>query len=115
MKYSVGTPLVPILGIANMGSDLIWLQYKPCTECSNQIAPLFYPEMSTTYKSVSCTSSQCESLAKISCSNDGTSCQYSISYGDGSSFSKGDLSMDTHSGINDKPSYASLSHMVWTR
>ena len=95
MKYPVGTPLVPILGIANMGSDLIWLQCKPCTECSNQTAPLFDPEMSTTYKSVSCTSSQCESLAKISCSNDGTSCQYSISCGDGSSFSKGDPSMDT--------------------
>jgi len=95
MKYPVGTPLVPILGIANMGSDLIWLQCKPCTECSNQTAPLFDPEMSTTYKSVSCTSSQCESLAKISCSNDGTSCQYSISCGDGSSFLKGDPSMDT--------------------
>ncbi|KAK7843727.1 aspartic proteinase cdr1 [Quercus suber] len=51
--------------------------------------------MSTTYKSFSCTSSQCEFLAKISCSNDGTSCQYSTSYGDGSSFSKGDLSIDT--------------------
>ena len=55
MKYSVGTPPVAILGIADTGSDLIWLQCKPCTECYNQAAPFFDPTMSTTYKSVSCT------------------------------------------------------------
>ncbi|KAM3685450.1 hypothetical protein ACJW31_11G118500 [Castanea mollissima] len=94
MKYSVGTPPVAILGVADTGSDLIWLQCKPCTECYKQAAPIFDPEMSTTYKSISCTSSQCESLRKTSCSNDGTSCQYSVSYGD-KSFSNGDLAVDT--------------------
>ncbi|XP_030963042.1 aspartic proteinase CDR1-like [Quercus lobata] len=94
IKYSVGTPLVAILGIADTGSDLIWLQCKPCPECYNQAAPFFDPKMSTTYKSVSCTSSQCESVGNTSCSNDGTSCQYSVSYDD-QSFSNGDLAVDT--------------------
>ncbi|KAM4072205.1 hypothetical protein ACB094_11G120100 [Castanea mollissima] len=67
-KFSVGTPPVPILGIADTSSDLIWLQCKPCTECSNQTAPLFDPKMSITYKSWN-------------------------------KLPKGDLAMDTHSGI----------------
>nr|POE91554.1 aspartic proteinase cdr1 [Quercus suber] len=96
MKYFVGTPPVPILGVADTGSDLIWLQCKPCTECYNQTAPFFDPEKSTTYKRISCTSSQCESLDYIdtSCSKDRKSCQYSENYGD-KSFSKGDLAVDT--------------------
>ncbi|XP_030966618.1 aspartic proteinase CDR1-like isoform X2 [Quercus lobata] len=96
MKYFVGTPPVPILGVADTGSDLIWLQCKPCTECYNQTAPFFDPEKSTTYRRISCTSSQCESLDYIdtSCSKDRTSCQYSANYGD-KSFSKGDLAVDT--------------------
>jgi hypothetical protein len=94
MKYSVGTPPVPILGIADTGSDLIWLQCKPCTECYNQTDPIFDPKNSRTYKVVSCTSSQCESLEDASCSSDETTCQYSMKYGDRSS-TQGDLAVDT--------------------
>ena len=75
MKYSVGTPPVPILGIADTGSDLTWLQCKPCTECYNQTDPIFDPKNSRTYKVVSCTSSQCESLGDGSCSSNETTCQ----------------------------------------
>ncbi|KAM3685451.1 hypothetical protein ACJW31_11G118600 [Castanea mollissima] len=82
MKYSIGMPLVPILGIADTSSDLIWLQCKPYTKCSIQTAPPFYPEMSTTYKSISCTSS------KITC------------YG------------HSHSGINNKPSMPLLETII---
>ena len=81
MNYSVGTPPVPKLAIVDTGSDLIWLQCKPCIECYNQTTPLFDPEMSTTYKTVSYTSSLCKSLYN-SCSIDGTSCQYLVEYGD---------------------------------
>ncbi|KAM4081745.1 hypothetical protein ACJW30_11G115300 [Castanea mollissima] len=93
LKYSVGTPPVPNLAVADTGSDLIWLQCKPCIECYNQTAPLFDPEKSTTYKTVSCTSSLCKSPYN-SCSIDGTRCQYSMEYGD-ESFSKGDLAVET--------------------
>ncbi|KAL0007637.1 hypothetical protein SO802_009139 [Lithocarpus litseifolius] len=93
LNYSVGTPPVPKLAIADTGSDLIWLQCKPCIECYNQTAPVFDPEMSTTYKTVSCTSSLCKSTYN-SCSIDGTRCQYSVEYED-KSFSMGNLAVET--------------------
>ena len=93
MKYSVGTPLVQILGIADIGSDLIWLQCKPCNGCYKQIAPLFDPTRSRMYKEVSCSSSQCQSLKGTPCSgSEDSSCSYSMSYSD-RSFSNGDLAV----------------------
>ena len=94
IKYSVGTPPVPMLSIVDTGSDLIWIQCTPCTKCYNQTAPLFDPKKSETYKKVSCSSSQCKSLERTKCSNDGKNCQYSMSYGD-SSYTNGELAMDT--------------------
>ena len=40
LEYSVGTPTIQILGIANTGSELIWLQCKPCNGFYKQTAPL---------------------------------------------------------------------------
>ena len=40
LEYFVGTPPVQILGIANTGSELIWLQCKPCKGFYKQTAPL---------------------------------------------------------------------------
>ena len=97
MKYSVGTPPVEILGIADTGSDLTWLQCKPCNDCYNQTAPIFDPKRSRTYKRVACDSSLCRSLAGSSCSGyAGSSCLYSVAYGD-QSFSNGDLATDRKS------------------
>ncbi|KAE7999236.1 hypothetical protein FH972_003689 [Carpinus fangiana] len=75
MKYSVGTPPVPVLGVADTGSDLIWLQCEPCTDCYKQTDPIFDPAESKTYRNVSCSASE-------------------LSYGD-SSYSYGDLAFDT--------------------
>ncbi|GMY23631.1 aspartic proteinase CDR1-like [Fagus crenata] len=94
MNYSIGTPPVSILGIADTGSDLIWLQCKPCTHCYEQTDPIFDPNRSRTYKAVACTSSQCESQDYTSCPRNETTCQYSMSYGD-QSFTKGELAVDT--------------------
>ncbi|XP_044483767.1 aspartic proteinase CDR1-like [Mangifera indica] len=93
MNISIGSPPFPILAIADTGSDLIWTQCKPCTECFSQKAPLFDPSKSSTFKKLSCSSNQCNDLERSSCSDDQT-CLYSISYGD-SSFSNGDLAIDT--------------------
>ncbi|XP_059461880.1 aspartic proteinase CDR1-like [Corylus avellana] len=62
MKYSVGTPPVPVLGVADTGSDLIWLQCEPCTNYYNQTDPLFDLAESKTYKNVSCSASECQSF-----------------------------------------------------
>ena len=98
LKYSVGTPPVEILGFADTSTDLIWLQCEPCSICYNQTAPLFDPKKSSTYKKVSCSSAQCQSLPHSSCSGgNNSSCQYFVDYYNGSgSSSDGDLAVDTH-------------------
>ncbi|XWS57953.1 hypothetical protein CRYUN_Cryun09bG0217200 [Craigia yunnanensis] len=93
MNISIGTPAFDIVAIADTGSDLIWTQCMPCSQCFKQDAPLFDPSESSTYKTYSCNASQCENLEGNSCSSN-NSCQYSVSYGD-NSFSIGDLAADT--------------------
>ncbi|XWS64979.1 hypothetical protein CRYUN_Cryun05aG0051000 [Craigia yunnanensis] len=93
MNISIGTPAFNIVAIADTGSDLIWTQCKPCSQCFKQNATLFDPSESSTYKTFSCSASQCENLEGNSCSSN-KSCQYSVSYGD-NSFSNGDLAADT--------------------
>ncbi|XP_010528738.1 PREDICTED: aspartic proteinase CDR1-like [Tarenaya hassleriana] len=99
MNVSIGSPPFPIMAIADTGSDLIWMQCKPCEDCYSQKAPIFDPKSSSTYKKVSCTARQCQAVDQTSCSsgrgglNNGT-CQYSIVYGD-QSHSNGDVAVDT--------------------
>ncbi|KAF5749268.1 putative Eukaryotic aspartyl protease family protein [Tripterygium wilfordii] len=94
MKLGLGTPSVEVLAIADTGSDLIWTQCKPCSQCFNQSSPIFDPKSSKTYKDISCSSDQCQSLPDTSCSDDGSSCQYNVRYGD-SSNSNGNLAVET--------------------
>ncbi|KAG8391368.1 hypothetical protein BUALT_Bualt01G0180500 [Buddleja alternifolia] len=94
MKFSLGTPHVETLAIADTGSDLTWIQCKPCDVCFNQKAPLFDPSRSSTYKLVSCTSDACNALPRTSCNTSKGSCGYTIAYGD-RSFSRGDLATET--------------------
>ncbi|KAK4261565.1 hypothetical protein QN277_004544 [Acacia crassicarpa] len=94
MNVSIGTPPVTVLGIADTGSDLVWTQCLPCTECYKQDLPFFDPRKSSTYKKVSCNSKPCEELNQASCSSDGSTCGYSYAYADGSHTS-GDLSTET--------------------
>jgi len=92
MSYSVGTPPFPVYGIADTGSDMIWLQCKPCETCYNQTTPIFDPSKSNTYKTLPYSSATCTSAKGTS--NAEQKCEYTISYGDGSQ-SHGDLSVDT--------------------
>ncbi|GLT40087.1 hypothetical protein SLA2020_142450 [Shorea laevis] len=98
MNISLGTPPFPILAIADTGSDLVWTQCLPCSECYEQEAPLYNPKSSSTYKTIPCSSRQCEELQGTSCSGEESksesTCVYSVAYGD-QSFSNGDLVSDT--------------------
>ncbi|KAL7158277.1 hypothetical protein ABFS83_02G131500 [Erythranthe nasuta] len=98
MKYSIGTPPVPSLAIADTGSDIIWTQCQPCAECFKQELPLFDPKKSRTYKNIPCNTDSCKSFRRSSCSNNNNTtnnhCLYSEVYGD-QSFTNGDLATDT--------------------
>nr|CAB3467905.1 unnamed protein product [Digitaria exilis] len=83
-----GTPAVDQTVLIDTGSDLSWVQCKPCdsSSCYPQKDPLFDPNASSTYVPVPCNSDACKALAdgySDGCTNTtGTSlCQYGIEYG----------------------------------
>ena len=95
MNVSIGTPPVPMLGIADTGSDLIWRQCLPCDDCYQQDEPIFDPQKSKTYKTLACDDEFCQYLGQLSsCSTDGNVCTYIYLYGD-LSYTSGNLSSDT--------------------
>ncbi|XP_028805681.1 aspartic proteinase CDR1-like [Neltuma alba] len=94
IKISLGTPPKEIFGIADTGSDLIWTQCVPCDGCYKQINPMFNPQTSSTYKAVSCSSSQCLMLDPVSRGCDQKVCNYTYAYAD-SSETHGFLSQET--------------------
>lgn len=95
MKFSIGTPPVPTIAIADTGSDVVWTQCRPCLECFNQTLPFFSPRNSTSYKRVACTTPLCKSLNEFThCSPTRRNCLYDGVYGDGS-FTSGILATET--------------------
>ncbi|KAM0941618.1 putative nepenthesin [Dioscorea sansibarensis] len=93
ITISFGTPEQDLTVIFDTGSDVTWIQCKPCsTSCYPQQEPLFDPTQSTTFSSVSCSDTACSQLDSPDCSNN--NCVYSVQYGDKSS-TNGFYSEDT--------------------
>ncbi|KAI3985354.1 hypothetical protein MKX01_033668 [Papaver californicum] len=116
MVLAVGTPALPLLAIADTGSDIIWFQCTPCDVCFPQItSPIFAPENSSTYKNIPCATNQCDALNSVSnaipC--DGNACKYSISYADGSisigNFARETLTFQSTSGANSAISVTNMA------
>lgn len=82
MELSIGTPPQSYKAILDTGSDLIWTQCKPCTDCYDQPSPIFDPKNSSSFIKISCSDSLCEALPQSIC-KDG--CEYLYTYGDYSS------------------------------
>ncbi|KAK1374170.1 aspartic proteinase CDR1-like [Heracleum sosnowskyi] len=91
MKISVGTPPLDFLAAADTGSDLTWIQCKPCIECYQQNTPIFDPKRSSTYRNQPCQSKVCQK--PLSC-GDKNFCNYAFTYGDGS-YTEGDISLES--------------------
>ncbi|KAH7658979.1 Aspartic peptidase A1 family protein [Dioscorea alata] len=92
-ELEIGTPPVKIVAVADTGSDLVWVQCKPCKECYNQTDPIFDTSKSSTFNdSVSCESRICRSLLSSRCKNN--QCDYDYEYGD-YSYTFGTLVKDT--------------------
>ncbi|XWS44623.1 hypothetical protein CRYUN_Cryun15aG0063900 [Craigia yunnanensis] len=82
MDLSIGTPPESYSAILDTGSDLIWTQCKPCSQCFNQSTPIFDPKKSSTFSKLSCSSDLCAALPQSAC---GDGCEYLYTYGDYSS------------------------------
>ncbi|KAK1276858.1 Protein ASPARTIC PROTEASE IN GUARD CELL 2 [Acorus gramineus] len=83
--------------IVDTGSDLTWIQCKPCSYCYSQQDPLFDPTLSPSYHPIPCSSPTCTTLPfspSSSCATPSSTCAYALSYGDGS-YTRGDLARDT--------------------
>jgi Xylanase inhibitor N-terminal/Xylanase inhibitor C-terminal len=92
VKIGMGTPKKDFSVVFDTGSDLSWIQCKPCKACYNQTDPLFDPSLSSTFSSVPCSSPDCTLLDERSCSNG--QCQYEVRYGDNSQ-TDGSFARDT--------------------
>ncbi|PPS13672.1 hypothetical protein GOBAR_AA06875 [Gossypium barbadense] len=82
MYLSIGTPPKSYSAVMDTGSDLVWTQCKPCSQCFKQSTPIFNPKLSSTFSKLSCSSHICVALPKPTC---GDRCEYVYSYGDYSS------------------------------
>jgi hypothetical protein len=91
MKLAIGTPPETYSAIMDTGSDLIWTQCKPCTQCFDQPTPIFDPKKSSSFSKLSCSSKLCEALPQSTCSD---GCEYLYGYGDYSS-TQGMLASET--------------------
>nr|BAU03855.1 nepenthesin II [Nepenthes copelandii] len=83
MNVAIGTPASSFSAIMDTGSDLIWTQCEPCTQCFSQPTPIFNPQDSSSFSTLPCESQYCQDLPSETCYNN--DCQYTYGYGDGSS------------------------------
>jgi hypothetical protein len=91
----VGSPPTEQYLVVDSGSDVIWVQCRPCAQCYAQADPLFDPAASASFATVPCGSGVCRTLPGGSAGCDaGDSCRYEVSYGDGS-YTEGVLAMET--------------------
>ncbi|KAG5141939.1 hypothetical protein JHK82_017634 [Glycine max] len=93
-RLGVGTPPKYLYMVLDTGSDVVWLQCKPCTKCYSQTDQIFDPSKSKSFAGIPCYSPLCRRLDSPGCSLKNNLCQYQVSYGDGS-FTFGDFSTET--------------------
>lgn len=92
VRIGVGSPPRNQYVVIDSGSDVVWVQCQPCTQCYRQSDPVFDPADSSSFAGVSCGSSICSRLENAGC-HEGR-CRYEVSYGDGS-YTKGTLALET--------------------
>ncbi|KAL5715514.1 hypothetical protein ACHQM5_017324 [Ranunculus cassubicifolius] len=91
-EIGFGTPSTKVQTIVDTGSDVTWIQCKPCQSCYKQDGPIFDPSASSSYELVSCSAPECAALSSSSCLKN--TCTYQVRYGDGSQ-TTGDLAKET--------------------
>ncbi|VAI92548.1 unnamed protein product [Triticum turgidum subsp. durum] len=86
ITVGIGSPAVTQTMFIDTGSDVSWVQCKPCSRCHSQADSLFDPSSSSTYSPFTCSSAACAQLRRDGQGNgcSGSQCQYIVNYGDGS-------------------------------
>ncbi|GAA0169957.1 aspartic protease [Lithospermum erythrorhizon] len=92
VRIGVGSPARSQYMVIDTGSDILWVQCQPCTQCYHQSDPVFDPALSGSFSGVSCGSMVCERVESSGCHSG--RCKYEVSYGDGS-YTKGTLALET--------------------
>ncbi|RCV12179.1 hypothetical protein SETIT_2G249000v2 [Setaria italica] len=77
----LGTPPRNLSVEIDTGSDLSWVQCKPCARCYEQQDPLYDPAQSSTHSAVPCGSRECQKVEAQRCAAD-DKCRYDITYAD---------------------------------
>ncbi|CAD6254120.1 unnamed protein product [Miscanthus lutarioriparius] len=80
MTLSIGTPPQQLSALADTGSDLIWAKCGACKGCVPQGSPSYYPNKSSSFSKLPCSSGLCSDLTS-QCSAGGAECDYKYSYG----------------------------------
>ncbi|KAL3693620.1 hypothetical protein R1sor_007271 [Riccia sorocarpa] len=95
MSIQLGSPPSPVkfVAIADTGSDLVWIQGMPCTNCFQQPDPMYDPSRSPTAQKTTCSDNLCKALPRNSCNQNTANCQYYYAYGDQST-TQGDFYRD---------------------
>ena len=96
ITVGIGSPAMTQTMLIDTGSDVSWVQCKPCLRCHSQADSLFDPSSSSTYSAFPCSSAACAQLRQDGQGNgcSGSKCQYILNYGDGSR-TTGSYSSDT--------------------
>ncbi|KVI06750.1 aspartyl protease AED3 [Cynara cardunculus var. scolymus] len=104
-RVKIGTPGQLMFMVLDTSADTAWV---PCTGCTGCSSTMFSQNMSTTYGSLDCATSECVQARGLSCPTAGPTngnCLFNQSYGGDSSFSA-TLSRDSLQLANDIiPSY----------
>ncbi|XP_022139206.1 protein ASPARTIC PROTEASE IN GUARD CELL 2-like [Momordica charantia] len=93
VRIGVGSPPRSQYMVIDSGSDIVWVQCQPCSQCYQQSDPVFDPADSASFTGVSCGSSLCDRLENDAGCHAGR-CRYEVLYGDGS-YTKGTLALET--------------------
>lgn len=91
-SIGVGEPAQHFYIIMDTGSDVTWVQCKPCFSCYKKSDPIFDPSASSSYAPVPCGAKHCKESGVTRCYKN--QCEYDVAYADGS-YSIRDLVAET--------------------
>lgn len=92
VRIGVGSPPWDQYMVIDSGSDIVWVQCQPCSQCYRQADPVFDPAASASFAGVACNSAVCGRLENAKCH--AGRCHYEVLYGDGS-YTIGTLALET--------------------